>query len=191
MSDFLTRGPFALFGLPEAYRIDLDDLEQRYRQLQRAVHPDRHATSGAHERRMAMQMTARLNEAFAALRSPLERARLLLERRGRAIEDNPSGLPPELLFEQIEIREEIERLRASGDRVALAAVRDRLRSRAHDIERRLGERLDAPETDEAGLEEAVMACYELQFIDRVLAGFDDPRWDVDRGLAGRDGDGER
>ena len=187
MSDFLTQGPFALFGLPETYRIDLDDLERRYRQLQRAVHPDRHAASGAHERRMAMQMTARVNEAYEALCSPLERARLLLGRRGRAIEENPARLPPELLLEQIEIREEIERLQAGGDRGELAVMRDRLRSRARDIEQRLGERLDTPEIDEAGLDEAVMACYELQFLGRVLEGLDDPRWAVDRGQ----GEGER
>ncbi len=175
MTDFLSQGAFALFGLPESYRIDLDDLEGRYRRLQRALHPDRHVASGAHERRMAMQMTARLNEAYAALRSPLERARLLLEQRGRRIEENPSRLDPALLLEQIEIREEIEGLRAADDRSGLSAMRRRLDERVRSIDGRLADLLDGT-ADEAHLDEAVALCYELQFLGRVLDGLEDPTW---------------
>ncbi len=177
MSDFLSQGAFALFGLPEGYRIDLDDLEGRYRRLQRALHPDRHVAAGAHERRMAMQMTARLNEAYTLLRSPLERARLLLEQRGRRIDENPARLDPELLLEQIGIREEIEGLRAAGDRPALAALRERLCSRTRAIADRLGELFDDSGGDDGpALDEAVNLCYELQFLGRVLEDLEDPAW---------------
>jgi len=42
---------FALFGLSRAFRIDSQMLEQRYRDLQTQVHPDRHAAGSDSDRR--------------------------------------------------------------------------------------------------------------------------------------------
>jgi len=81
MIDF-SQDYFALFGLPARYRFDPAELDAAYRKLQTEVHPDRFAAAGDDERRLALQSSSRVNEAYRALRSPLERAHYLLLLRG-------------------------------------------------------------------------------------------------------------
>ena len=44
---------FALFGLDRGFRLDLSDLDSRYRDVQAQVHPDRFAHAGDAERRLS------------------------------------------------------------------------------------------------------------------------------------------
>ena len=74
----LTSNFFELFNLPIGFEIDTQDLAERYRSLQAAVHPDKFASSSDLERRIAIQQSARINEAFQTLKNPLQRARYLL-----------------------------------------------------------------------------------------------------------------
>ena len=53
MIDF-SRNHFQLFGLSTRYRVDLDALDVAYRKLQTEVHPDRFASAGDAERRIAL-----------------------------------------------------------------------------------------------------------------------------------------
>jgi len=69
---------FELFGLTPAYALDLDHLDRAYRDIQAEVHPDRFAHAGDAERRASMQMTTQVNEAHRVLKSPVQRARYIL-----------------------------------------------------------------------------------------------------------------
>ena len=69
---------FALLGLPRAFRLDTTLLDARYRALQAEVHPDRFANAGDAERRLSLQWSTRINEAYQTLKKPLPRARYLL-----------------------------------------------------------------------------------------------------------------
>src|SRR5579885_1223233 len=73
---------FELFGLEPAFRLDAGSLEQSYRDLQSLVHPDRHAAGGDAERRASLQITTRVNEAYLALKDPVQRAKHILELHG-------------------------------------------------------------------------------------------------------------
>ena len=73
MIDF-SQNYFALFGLPQRYGFDPEQLDAAYRALQRVVHPDRYAAAGDAERRVALQSSARVNEAYRALKDPVGRA---------------------------------------------------------------------------------------------------------------------
>ena len=77
------------------------------------MHPDRFASAGDAERRASMQWTTRVNEAYRTLRSPVQRARYLLELEGVdvAFETN-TAMPPDFLMRQMELREALE---AAGD----------------------------------------------------------------------------
>ena len=46
---------FALFDLQPAFRLDLDQLAARYRELARSVHPDRFADADEREQRAALE----------------------------------------------------------------------------------------------------------------------------------------
>ena len=110
---------FELFGFPELYDLDLAELANRFRKLQSAIHPDKFASASDAERRLSVQKSALINEAYLALRSPLERARYMLKLRGLDLSnDTTTSMDPEFLMQQMELREELELVRRSDDPVA-------------------------------------------------------------------------
>lgn len=118
---------FSLFGLPERYALDLAQLESAYRNVQAQVHPDRFAHRPEAERRVAMQWATHANEAFRALRNPLERARYLLKLRGAEIDaERNTAMSSAFLMQQMEWREAVEE--AGQDAEALGRL-------ARDLER--------------------------------------------------------
>src|SRR5687768_17556114 len=109
---------FDLFGLPVGFDIDVTDLAARYRKLARESHPDRFVSGSDAERRLAMQVTALLNEAFRVLKEPVSRARYLLETKGISFpEGTVAAVAPAFLMQQMELRERLEELH--NDRAGL------------------------------------------------------------------------
>jgi len=102
---------FELFDLPITYDLDLADLTQRYRELQRVVHPDNFANASERDRRLSMQQSTQLNEAFQTLKDPLWRGRYLLQLQG--LDPNTvtaTAMNQQFLLEQMELREELAAL---------------------------------------------------------------------------------
>lgn len=107
---------FELFGIDAQFSVDLAIINQRYLELQRAVHPDRHAHSGAQEQLIAVQKTAELNDAFQTLKDPLKRAEYILAERGLDIRSEQQTLKdPLFLMQQMELREELEDIPHASD----------------------------------------------------------------------------
>src|ERR1043166_6108517 len=113
---------FDLFGLQPAFAVDEVRLERAYREIQSRVHPDRFAHAGDAERRASLQWTTRVNEAYRALKNPVQRASHLLELHGVdvAFETN-TAMPAEFLMQQMELRERLEEAKEARALDALPA----------------------------------------------------------------------
>ena len=121
--DILTKSHFELLGLPERFGIDPAELQQAFRRLQAAVHPDRFASAGGTERRIAMQLATRANEAYRTLSDPGRRAAYLCERHGVPLQaETNTAMSRAFLMQQMEWREALEDARAAGDRAALGGL---------------------------------------------------------------------
>lgn len=158
---------FELFGLPVQFDVDLADLLSRNRELQRQVHPDRFVSASAEERRLSMQLTTLVNEAYQTLRDPVRRARYLLELSGLKLDDETdTSMKPEFLMEQMELREALEEARAREDGLR------RLAELANDIERRHAAKVDELRDCFGGGRETIAAARnavrELQFLGKLL-----------------------
>src|SRR4051812_16778376 len=159
---------FELFNLEPAYAINGAALEQAYRDLQALIHPDRYAQAGDAERLASLQLTTRVNEAYRALKDPVQRARHILELRGVdvAFETN-TQMPTDFLMQQLEIREELEGAQAKKDFAFLDGLKSKLKSQRQALEAQIGESIDA-KNDYAGAAELVRKLMFLQRIDEEI-----------------------
>jgi molecular chaperone HscB len=169
----LSQDYFALFGLEPRYRIDSSALDAAYRALQSAVHPDRFVNADETGRRISMQSSARVNEAYRTLRDPVDRAQYLLSLNGiDAPAETDNALPFEFLEEQLERREAVAEAQASGDEAQLDALLAEVRRDIQARDAALGKLLD----DDRDWESARASVRELRFLHRLAA-------DVDRAAA--------
>lgn len=118
--------PFSTLGLARRYDLDRDELERKYRDLQRALHPDRHTNAPASERRMTLQKAVEVNEAYRTLRDDQRRAEALLAalsgEAGVPVVDPSEKADPELLMEMMELRESLSEAKASRDAAEVAKL---------------------------------------------------------------------
>ena len=111
-----SKNHFELFGLPVCYVVDSGQLAVRYRELQRLVHPDRFASGTDQERRLSMQSTARVNEAYETLKDPIARAHYMLSLHGIEMDvQQETTKDAAFLMEQLELREALEAARDEDD----------------------------------------------------------------------------
>jgi len=167
---------FELFGLASAYALETEALEKRYRDIQSQVHPDRFAHAGDAERRASLQWTTRVNEAYRALKDPVQRARHLLELQGVdvAFETN-TQMPTDFLMQQLELREELEAAVGAEDASRLERLRSSLRDQKHRLEGEIADAIDAKK-DYAGAAELVR---KLMFLDKLEAEIDAAYEEID------------
>jgi molecular chaperone HscB len=124
----LSSSYFDLFGLPRSFAIDVKQLDSRYRELQRIMHPDRFVNASAQERRLAIQQATRINEGYQTLKDPLRRGRYLLELGGFVFGDQShTTRDPEFLIRQMELREALGAVKTASDpQTVLAGLMDRI-----------------------------------------------------------------
>jgi len=160
----LAQNHFELFGLPLAYAVDPVRLEQGYRDLQTQVHPDRFASGSDAERRVAMQWATRANEAYRALRDPLERARYLLHIKGYDTgEDSNTAMPADFLMQQMEWRESVAEANAARDADELRHLHSRVAAERKHMLEQLSKALDRDANYDAGCS----LVRKLRFLDKI------------------------
>jgi len=168
MIDF-SRNHFELLGLAPAFRIDVTELDRAYRQLQTEVHPDRFAGGSDTERRLALQSSAHVNEAYRALKNPVRRAQYLLRLHGiDAVSETDTALPIEFLERQLERRELAADAQAAGDVPALSALLEDARAEGRALEDLLADLLDG----EQAFAMARIQVRELTFLAKLTGDLD-------------------
>jgi len=160
---------FSLFGLSRGFRLDLSDLDSRYRDIQAQVHPDRFANAGDAERRLSMQWATHANEAYQTLKKPLERAKYLLHLAGHDIQaESNTAMPADFLMEQMEWREAVMEARNGRDHHELEHLHNRLRSDIIARYEKLGILFDQGDSAQA-----IDLVRRLMFLEKLLYEIDD------------------
>lgn len=120
---------FELFNLPQRFAIDMAALDQAYHEVQNQTHPDRFASAGGAEKRVAMQWATRANEAYQTLKNPLARAQYMCELNGVDLQtESNTAMPPAFLMQQMEWREALDEAHAAKDIGALENLEADLRA---------------------------------------------------------------
>lgn len=170
MTDALSQNYFELFEIPVSYDVDVNQLQQRYRDLQKAVHPDKYASASSQERRISMQQTSLINQALHTLKHPVERAVYMLQLKGVDFTmDNETTMDAGFLMEQMEMREQLESIREQND--PLAAL-DRMSAENKSAMMAMADKFkQAYQLDE--LDDAREAVRKLQFLNKAKKEMDD------------------
>jgi molecular chaperone HscB len=161
---------FRLFGLPRAFNLDPAPLEQTYREMQSQVHPDRFAHLGETERRLSMQWSTHVNEAYQTLKKPLSRACYLLQLNGvDALENSNTAMPAAFLMQQMEWREAVMEAKVSHDVKVLEQLERELKEGSRTLTDTLQQQLDV-EKDYPAAGESVR---KLRFMEKLMAEIHD------------------
>ncbi len=156
---------FALFDLEPSFHLDLESLAARYRERVRRVHPDRFAAASEREQRLALEESARLNEAYQVLKNPSRRARYLLSLQGEELSQETTVQDPAFLMQQMELREELQELQDNADSAGLAHFKRRLVQ----AQAQLDEGFAACWAEPQRREEAERLARRMQFLDKLFA----------------------
>lgn len=156
---------FQLFGLPLSYDVDLESLTARYRELQKATHPDKFASAGDRERRLSVQQAAQVNDGFSTLKSPLNRAIYLLKLHGVTLNPNSTAMDPMFLMEQMSLREALADIPSSKDPLqGVADFLDKTAAMKSNLSAELSAQFCATPVK---LEDAEQTVKKFQFIEKL------------------------
>ncbi|MBU2883624.1 co-chaperone HscB [Psychrosphaera sp. B3R10] len=108
---------FSLFDLPVDFQVDTNLLTQRYRDIQKKVHPDNFASGSDRERLLAVQTSSEINDAFETLKHPLSRAEYMVMEHGFDVKHEQTTIKDGMfLMQQMELREELEDIETASDK---------------------------------------------------------------------------
>ncbi len=161
--------PFALLGLPPEFDVDPARVERAWLRLAGELHPDR-----THEDDESQGRLAQINESRQILLDPEQRANALLMRLGGSAMESDRSLPEGFLAEMMEVREQAEEARASGDTSRWEEFRawaDARRQRHIESVRELF----AGSPDERALRSIRVELNAWRYIERMLEQLDDSR----------------
>lgn len=141
--------PFALFDLPVVFQVDSALLNERYLALQKSLHPDNFSAASAQEQRLAIQKSAKINDALRILKDPIARADSIIA-LNTGEQENPeekSNKDIGFLMQQMEWRETLENIENRQDTDELTAFAQEINQIRHAILSELSTALDAQQWD--------------------------------------------
>jgi molecular chaperone HscB len=118
---------FRFFGLPRKLNLDVASLQRDFYQLSRKLHPDLSARADRREQEWSLEQSSLLNDAYRALKDPIQRTEYLLKLEGVELEEQSKSatdkarltgevkkqvVPAGLLEEVFELNMHLEELRA-------------------------------------------------------------------------------
>ena len=108
---------FELFELECSVDINSEILEKKYLNFQKNFHPDKFVNASDHEKRLSLQITSYINEAYKILKNDYLKSMYLLKIEGYDIDNQNSTISdPSFLIHQMELREESEEIMSKKSR---------------------------------------------------------------------------
>jgi len=164
-----TQTHFELFELPVSFDIDLQDLSQRYRELQSVVHPDKFANASDRERRLSVEKAALINDAYQTLKSAQRRARYMLELHSVSFDsEKDMALDPAFLMEQIELREALEGITKESDPLlSLNNIMSDIKKRINVLLDEIKQGFSVDNLDDSAKSNLKKLVHKMQFLDKL------------------------
>ncbi|XP_078490429.1 iron-sulfur cluster co-chaperone protein HscB-like isoform X1 [Ciona intestinalis] len=98
---------FTLFNLQVDFDISSPLLQNKFKKLQKLLHPDKFSLKSSAEQEISESVSSKLNKAYFCLAKPLSRGLYMLKLQGIHLGENVSADDPEFLMEIMELNEQI------------------------------------------------------------------------------------
>ncbi|KAF0034220.1 hypothetical protein F2P81_014286 [Scophthalmus maximus] len=103
---------FKIMACDHTFTLDTHQLQKRYLQLQRSLHPDNFSQNSVREQEYSENQSALVNKAYTTLLKPLSRGLYMLELEGVRIEEGTdAGADAAFLMELMEVNEAVDEAR--------------------------------------------------------------------------------
>ncbi|XP_053558053.1 iron-sulfur cluster co-chaperone protein HscB [Bombina bombina] len=111
------RDYFQILDCDKSFTIDILDLQLKYRNLQRLLHPDYFSQKSQSEQEISENQSSLVNKAYNTLLSPLSRGIYLLSLNGITFKDGAESgdVDTEFLFEILEINEDLNEVSTDSE----------------------------------------------------------------------------
>ncbi|KAF7108009.1 hypothetical protein CFC21_108570 [Triticum aestivum] len=149
---------FRIFGL--GYDVKDTNLEGKYKDWQKKLHPDLVHSKSEKERDFAAGQSALVIEAYRTLSKPLPRALYLLQLEGIHVDEEKTINDPELLMEMMEIREAVSE---AGDSETLKKIQSQMKRKLETWSKAFQEAFDKRDFDGA-----VEATQRMRYYERAM-----------------------
>lgn len=164
---------FAILGLERGYDVDPDELDRRFRERTRQLHPDRFARASLRERRISLERATRLNDAYRTLKDGRKRAGYLLKLLGRdPVAEARTHHDPEFLEEQLELREMLALALEKHDERALQLIATGARDRLAAIDEEVARLFAEADPGQEALDAILTALSRARYFENVVAEAD-------------------
>lgn len=157
--------PFELLGVDRRFTLDEEALRRRFLDASSRMHPDRFPDPI--DQAEAVEQMSRITDAYRVLCDPESRARALLRLSGKEAEGDKDKLPPDLLMEVMEVREQLEAATEAGDRAELDRLRAWASGQREQYLKQLGRLLEG-HIDAQAAAEARLQLNALRYMERML-----------------------
>ena len=127
--DILKKNYFDLFGIEEGIDINISSLNKKYNHLQQQFHPDKYANSSSHEKRLALQISSYVNDAYITLGDLVKRIEYILKINNFNKDESETIKDSDFLLEQIQYNEFIDNLQSKNQ--------EEIRSYKNDISKKI------------------------------------------------------
>jgi molecular chaperone HscB len=161
---------FSILGLEPKFHCREEELESAMFAKLSLFHPDNYSTSSPLEQEIAANRSFIVNQAYQALRKPIERLGHLLSLYNIATDDaaQKQALPPSFLMESMERHEELEEARVSQNKEKVISIQKELQ----DLKQKLLTQA-ATYIEKKEYSQAFTAYSQLRFVERLIQGWND------------------
>jgi len=165
------RNYFEVFKLGNSYDLDVKQLSNEFKALQRVYHPDKFANKSLAERNKSEELSSLVNKAYQTLTDPHKRGIYLLRLYGKQIAEDESEiqLDGQFLEEMMEINEQLSRTNLPIDELKKLYEANNLK-----LEQTIDRVSKAFATK--NLDEAKQALVHLKFYKNLAARIKEQQW---------------
>jgi molecular chaperone HscB len=173
---------FQVLGLANQFALDVAELERRYKDMTKILHPDRFARADARARRASLERSVQINEAWRTLSDPVRRAEYILachgievgevsgDKRGAPTAKPTQPVSPVLLMEIMELRESLADARAAGDSKEVSALSTTVTNRQAEAMAFVAEEFAKPAPDLGAIASRLVSVrYYRRFLEEAKA----------------------